>query len=84
MMPHRSLSKLARLGPGGILGKMSFLNFSIGPGESGGYPRLNFNGRVAQSAEQQTFNLRVLGSIPSAPTNTFNDLVRIVRGGSKR
>ena len=31
-------------------------------------------GRVAQLAEHLTFNQRVTGSIPVAPTNNFNEL----------
>jgi hypothetical protein len=31
-------------------------------------------GRIAQSVEQLTLNQRAVGSSPTAPTNTFNDL----------
>ena len=33
-------------------------------------------GRLAQLVEQLTLNQRVVGSIPTAPTNLFNDLAR--------
>jgi hypothetical protein len=34
-------------------------------------------GRIAQSVEQLTLNQRAVGSSPTAPTNTFNDLYGI-------
>ena len=36
-------------------------------------------GRLAQLAEQLTFNQRVPGSSPGAPTNEFNDLLEVRR-----
>ena len=39
----------------------------------------NILGPIAQSVEQRTFNPWVLGSIPSGPTGTSNDRLRLAK-----
>jgi hypothetical protein len=58
------------------------------PCHGGGYgfkSRTNRNASLAQMVEQQTFNLRVVGSIPTRGTNAriFAGVIYLIRGVKK-